>query len=128
MADNINLKRDVGRRVHEFRVQNKYTQALFAESIDISVNFLSEIENGKKGMSQETLYKLCKRFHLSADYILFGIDTDRPPSSQKPIDHATLTCISKAAEAFSLDELTLLTDYLISLKKLKEYDLGITSK
>jgi Predicted transcriptional regulators len=125
MADNIDLKRDVGRRVHEFRIQNKYTQALFAESIDISVNFLSEIENGKKGMSQETLYKLCKRFHLSADYILFGIDADRPPSSQKPIDHTTLTRISQSAEALSLDELALLTEYLISLKKLKEYDLGI---
>ena len=44
-----NLKRSVGKRVHDFRVQHDYTQAQFAEFMDISVNFLSEIENGKKG-------------------------------------------------------------------------------
>ncbi|MBD5445277.1 MAG: helix-turn-helix transcriptional regulator [Lachnospiraceae bacterium] len=37
--------------------------------MDISVNFLSEIENGKRGMSQDTLYKLCSKFAVSADYI-----------------------------------------------------------
>ena len=26
------------------------------------------IENGKKGMSQDTLYKLCSKFAVSADY------------------------------------------------------------
>ena len=40
-----NLKRSVGKRVHDFRVQHDYTQAQFAEFMDISVNFLSEIEN-----------------------------------------------------------------------------------
>lgn len=33
---------------------------------------MAEIENGKKGMSADTLYKICTRFDLSADYILLG--------------------------------------------------------
>ncbi len=66
------LRSAVGERVRNYRVLNSYTQTDFAEKIGISVNFLSEIENGKKGMSQETLYKLCEYFGLSADYILFG--------------------------------------------------------
>ncbi len=66
------LRSAVGERVRNYRVLNSYTQTDFAKKIGISVNFLSEIENGKKGMSQETLYKLCEYFGLSADYILFG--------------------------------------------------------
>ena len=72
MLTNTDLRQSVGKRVHDSRIKSDYTQAQFAELIDISVNFLSEIENGKKGMSQETLYKLCKQFNISADYILFG--------------------------------------------------------
>lgn len=94
------LKSAVGERVRSYRVANKYTQADFAEKIDISVNFLSEIENGKKGMSQETLYKLCKQFDLSADYILFGKNGSDASGYAQALDHA---------------ELKTLTDFLISM-------------
>lgn len=45
----LELRLAVGERVRNYRLSNHYTQAYFAEMIDISVNFLSEIENGKKG-------------------------------------------------------------------------------
>ena len=106
-----NLKRSVGKRVHDFRVQHDYTQAQFAEFMDISVNFLSEIENGKKGMSQETLYRLCQQFHLSSDYILFGITLE--DAAKKP------DTIIDIANHLSAEELTQVIEYLNSLKKMK---------
>lgn len=95
------LKSAVGERVRSYRVTNKYTQADFAEKIDISINFLSEIENGKKGMSQETLYKLCEQFDLSADYILFGKNVSDVSEVSQALDHA---------------ELKTLTDFLVSMR------------
>lgn len=106
-----NLKRSVGKRVHDFRVQHDYTQAQFAEFMDISVNFLSEIENGKKGMSQETLYRLCQQFHLSSDYILFGITLE--DAAKKP------DTIIDIANHLSAEELTQVIEYLNSLKMMK---------
>ncbi len=96
------LKSSVGERIRNYRISNSYTQADFAEKIDISINFLSEIENGKKGMSQETLYKLCEHFGLSADYILFG--------KEEAAD------ASFPASALDNTELKTLTDFLVSMR------------
>lgn len=62
----------VGRRLRRVRGQMALTREQFAEQVGISPQFLAEIENGKKGMSAETLFKICSRFDLSADYILLG--------------------------------------------------------
>lgn len=102
-------------RVHKIRVEKQYTQAQFAEEIDISINFLSEIENGKKGMSQETIYKLCEGFQVSADYLLFGKDASEPPT--------VLTRISDVAVKLTSSELAYAIKYLESLKKMKDLNL-----
>ena len=63
---------DIGQRIRSFRLSRDLTQAELAESLDVSTNYISEIENGKKGMSQDTLCRLCLTYHLSADFLLFG--------------------------------------------------------
>ncbi|MDR2869896.1 MAG: helix-turn-helix domain-containing protein [Deferribacteraceae bacterium] len=62
----------VGKRVRRHRESLSLTRDQFAERIEISPQFLAEIENGKKGMSAETLYKICKNTNASADYLLLG--------------------------------------------------------
>lgn len=62
----------VGKRLHRIRSQLDLTREQFSEKVGISPQFLAEIENGKKGMSAETLYKICSRFSISANYLLFG--------------------------------------------------------
>ena len=62
----------VGKRLRKVRTQMELTREQFAEQVGISPQFLAEIENGKKGMSADTLYKICSRFEISADYILLG--------------------------------------------------------
>lgn len=114
---NSEFKLAVGKRVHDFRIQNNYTQFQFAELIDISVNFLSEIENGKKGMSQETICKLCSQFDLSADYILFG--TTKAPENKSQ----SISQLIETANSLDSEDLDVLIQYLTSLKKLKTLDL-----
>lgn len=65
-------KESIGKRVRRQRESLSLTRDQFAEQIEISPQFLAEIENGKKGMSAETLYKICSRTNVLSDYILFG--------------------------------------------------------
>ena len=115
MAD-MDLKGIIGNRIREYRLENRLTQAEFAEIMDISVNFLSEIENGKKGMSQETIYRLCKHFKLSADFVIFGTESTVKEKAPCSVD-AIIDYVSK----IPLDELDTLIEYLMSLKKLREH-------
>ena len=71
MTESIN-KIEIGQRIRRLRISNDFTQSEFAEEIDISINFLSEVENGKKGLSQETLARICQSTHTSEDSLLFG--------------------------------------------------------
>ena len=111
------LRAIIGNRIREYRLENRFTQAEFAEIMDISTNFLSEVENGRKGMSQDTIYRLCKHFKLSADFVIFGIENTTP--EQQP---CTLNQIIDYASKLPLDELQVFIDYLISLKRLKEHE------
>lgn len=86
---------------------NDYTQAEFSEAIDISINFLSEIENGKKGISQDTLAKICQQLNTSADYILFG-------------QRAKQASFIQLANNFSIEELKTTIRYLESLIEMKK--------
>ncbi len=63
----------IGKRLRRHRENMNLTREEFAEKANISPQFLAEIENGKKGMSVDTLYKICKNLSMSADYILFGL-------------------------------------------------------
>ena len=103
------LKQEIGQRVRECRLQAGHTQAHCAELMDISVNFLSEIETGKKGMSQETIYKFCKNLQISADYLLFG-------SQKKDLPYNLVQLIN----ALSSEELDTLSDYVSALQKLRD--------
>ena len=76
MEQLIYNKYEIGQRIRKLRNSLDFSQMRFAESIDISIPFLSEIENGKKSMSQEILHRICSRHHVSADYILFGYNTN----------------------------------------------------
>ena len=57
-----------------FRSRNKWTQAELAEKINISINFLSDIENGKKWASPVTIVKLADIFRIRAFELFIPID------------------------------------------------------
>ena len=69
---NSNVDEELGRRLWDYRAELKLTREAFSEKCDICVQFLSDIEHGRKGMSVETLYKICTAFPVSVDYLVFG--------------------------------------------------------
>lgn len=62
----------IGRRISGVRKERGYTQEKLAELADISIQFLSDIENDKKNMTVKTLRKIADALHVTTDYIIYG--------------------------------------------------------
>lgn len=60
---------NLGNRIRQERQRRGITQEQLAEKVDISVNFMSLIENGRN-MSIETLVKISNALGVSVDYLL----------------------------------------------------------
>ena len=67
-VDNMNLN-GLGRRIKRERLKRGITQEQLAETVDISVNFMSLIENGRN-MSVETLANIAVALGVTVDYLL----------------------------------------------------------
>ncbi|MGN1347969.1 MAG: helix-turn-helix domain-containing protein [Acutalibacteraceae bacterium] len=72
MKNNLNL--EIGERVRKARTSQGLSREQLSEMLDISSLFLGYIECGQRGMSLNTLQKLCLVLNVSADYILLGKD------------------------------------------------------
>ncbi len=64
--------RETGQRISNLRKEYGLSQEKLAEMADISIQFLSQIENGKKNMTVTTLRKMCSALSVTADYIING--------------------------------------------------------
>jgi transcriptional regulator with XRE-family HTH domain len=71
MNDNID-RISVGNRIKKNREQMGLTRDQFAEMIDISTSFFTQIERGEKLMSVQTLVKIAIKLNLSLDYLIWG--------------------------------------------------------
>ena len=62
----------IGERIRTIREKMGLSRDEFAEMMGVSTVFLRSIECGQRGMSIETLQKLCVLCNISSDHILFG--------------------------------------------------------
>ena len=58
------LRKRFGERLRQIRLKRRMSQERFAETLDISVDFLSLIERGRNAPSFETLDKMAKRLRV----------------------------------------------------------------
>ena len=76
MKEGVVLKKsinvEIGQRVRAARQNANLTREVLAEKLNVSALFISYIECGQKGMSLETLQRLCRTLNVSSDYILLG--------------------------------------------------------
>lgn len=63
---------EIGGRLRAARRARGLTQEQLAEKIDLSPLFLSYVECGQKGMSLQTMEKICRALDIPADYLLLG--------------------------------------------------------
>ncbi len=66
----------IGVRIVERRKELKLTQEQIAESMNVSIQMISNIERGNKAIKIENLLKLCDILKTSTDYILTGKRTN----------------------------------------------------
>jgi len=65
---------DTAARIRDIRDKAGLTQEKFAERLGISLSGYKKIENAENQISVNGLRKLKQKFHVSADYVLFGAD------------------------------------------------------
>lgn len=66
----------LGSRIKDTRRSLGLSQFDLAEEANISVTYLSYIENGKKSLSLETLVKIATALNTTVDYLLVGNQTN----------------------------------------------------
>ena len=79
----------IGMRIRNQREFLGYTREVFAEKLDITPKFCSDIELGIKGMSVNTLCRIASILRLSTDYILFGTNDE---SDESPVNMMLQKC------------------------------------
>ena len=77
MADIDICLQDIGNRITELRKRLGWTQEELAEKADLTPQFVSYAEAGKRAMRPENLLKLSKALKVSADYLLTGEIVDK---------------------------------------------------
>ncbi len=70
-------KKEIGKRLHEWRKEEKITQEKLANIIGVSKSSICKYENGDSLILTVCLYSICKKYHVSADYLLGRIDNPK---------------------------------------------------
>ena len=74
--EEINLL-EIGKRITERRKKLGMTQEMLAERGDLTPQFVSYAESGKRAMRPENVIKLANALEVSADYLLTGDIVDK---------------------------------------------------
>ena len=67
----------VGQRLKEFRKENKITQVKLATILNTVQPVIANYEKGKNLIATPFLYTICKKYNISADYLLGKIDNPK---------------------------------------------------
>lgn len=98
----INVK--IGEQVRIARENAKMTQEQFAERIDVSTQYVSDLERGVVGVSVPTLKKICLILGVASDQILFGTQPENKYAAMiercKCLPRRQLAILSQIIEHF----------------------------
>ena len=72
MREKKEINIQIGEQVRIAREQSEMTQEILAEKIDVSPQYISDLERGVVGIALTTLKKLCCALGIASDQILFG--------------------------------------------------------
>ncbi|MCM1047001.1 MAG: helix-turn-helix domain-containing protein [Clostridiales bacterium] len=120
----INLK-EIGKRIKELRISLHYTQENFSEQIYISTSYLALLETGKRTPSIDVLAQISQTYHISIDYLLFGMEETTQAVNQRLFK----SLCSQYSEQEIAASLALAEFYLKNLSSLSTSDnASITTK
>jgi len=102
--EEADLRRILSAKIKYYRGLKGWSQVKLAEKIDISTNFLADIETGKSWVSSLTLVKLANCFGIEV-HDLFRPGDTIPPDEVKEAVRSLMTDFSISFE-HSLDEIS----------------------
>ncbi len=102
----------LGQKIRQLRNAHHLSQADLAEMIDVSTNYIGQIERGDRKPSLETLVSLCNTLNTSMDYILSD-------SMTLHTDQLSLDILSKL-DTLSLEEKHFFHNTITSYLLMKE--------
>lgn len=73
LRDEINIKLS-SERLKEIRKENNLTQIKLADILNVDNSMLAKYEKGNYIIATTYLYQICKKYNISADYLLGKID------------------------------------------------------
>ncbi|WP_461257255.1 helix-turn-helix domain-containing protein, partial [Treponema sp. R80B11-R83G3] len=82
------LRDILSQNIKRFRSYQKLSQAEFAEKVNISIPFLSDIENGKKWGSPATLVKIAEALNIET-YELLKPESIIPDNAENILEKYT---------------------------------------
>ena len=87
--------RQIGKRIKEIREQNTLSQAELAEATELSVSYISHVENAKRKASLESVLRIVNALGITVDELLAGVQLHNPTSYQTDIDLLMAECSEK---------------------------------
>ena len=72
----VNFLKRMGQRILARRRALGWSQEILAEKISVTPPMISNLEQGKKAIRPDNLAKVCKALGVSADFILYGSDSN----------------------------------------------------
>ena len=94
--ENSTIKhRQIGKRIKEIREQNNLSQAELAEATNLSVSYISHVENAKRKASLESVLRIVNALGITVDELLAGVQLHNPTAYQTDIDLLMAECSEK---------------------------------
>lgn len=98
MENEVELKKQIGKRIELTRKEMKLTKEKLARKIGITPQYLGIIEKGDSALSYAKLQMLCNVSGYSADYFLFGKDIQIEEKTKLLLTEFSYSEIQKACE------------------------------
>ena len=109
LIKNDDVLKVLGKKIKHSRLSKKYTQEYVAESIDISIDLLRNIENGRNIGSVPTLLNLCNFLNISPNCLFSELLTFK--------ENTLYTFLSSSLNDISKKDKELLKKIIIHIDK-----------
>ena len=67
------IKEKLGKKIRELRIQKKLSQEKFSLQIDMDRTYLASVENGKRNISINNLFKIATGLNITLEELFKGI-------------------------------------------------------
>ena len=109
LIKNDDVLKILGKKIKQARLSKKFTQEYVAENVDISIDLLRNIENGRNIGSVPTLLNLCNFLSISPNFLFSELLTYK----EDTLD----TFLSSSIKSISKDDKELLKQIIIHIDR-----------